>query len=777
MTLDDSILHIGPASDDAKAGASASRTRAAGRRNAAPLDDAARMRTTLLDWVERRWLRQLDVVFADFLWREVPDASPRLILAAVLASHQLGHGHACLDLLAALEDPAVTLALPPDDAPVAARQLPPAFYPAQLLAPLTLTDWLAALNDARLVGTGPGSTPLVLAGGARPRLYLRRCWQYEQDIKQGITQRLQRNAALQAALPTARLRQYLDALFVGAQVGDDGVDWQKIACATAAGSALTIITGGPGTGKTTTVVKVLAVLQALALNAAAAPLGQLRIRLAAPTGKAAARLSESISVAVRKLAVQSGVQDGARKGSRESLKDGGNDGLQDTLRDGLQDTLQDALQDAAAVWAAIPTKVSTLHRLLGSRPGTRRFRHDRDNRLALDVLVVDEASMVDLETMAAVLEALPPNGRLILLGDQDQLASVEAGAVLADLCVHAREGRYTPATRDWLEQVCGQRLPQPRIDPQGAALDQAVVMLRHSHRFAADSGIGRLAVAVNEGDVLAARMFWQIPDADVNKLVGAACERAFPALVLDGYAAYLAVLRQGPADTDPRTLDAWAAAILQQHQRFQLLATLRNGEWGVEGLNQRAARLLLEQGLITQADGWYAGRPVLVTHNDYALGLMNGDIGITLPVPGADPHAAAGLAGANADARDPAMTLRVAFTSSDGSGRIKWVPPSRLQSVETVYALTVHKSQGSEFEHAVVVLPERLSPILTRELLYTGITRARRQLTLLSPGGEAILEQGMVRQVRRASGLFPERSDGAGEDVSLTDQAPGTGSP
>jgi len=763
--LDDSLLHIGPASGDARTGPQASRARAASRRHAAPLDDAARLRTTLLDWVERRWLRRLDVVFADFLMREVPDVSPRLVLAAVLASHQLGHGHACLDLLAALEDPAVTLALPPDDAPAAARQLPPALNPAQLLEQLTLNDWLAALDDPRLVGTGPGHTPLVLAGGTRPRVYLRRCWQYEQDIKQGITQRLQRNAALQADLPTARLRQYLDTLFADAQVGDDGVDWQKIACATAAGSALTIITGGPGTGKTTTVVKVLAVLQALALGAGTAqgrtgatPPGQLRIRLAAPTGKAAARLSESISGAVQRLPALSSLPDHA----------------------------DDALR------AAIPTKVSTLHRLLGSRPGTRRFRHDRDNRLALDVLVVDEASMVDLETMAALLEALPPAGRLILLGDQDQLASVEAGAVLADLCVHAREGRYTPATRAWLEQVSGQRLPQPRIDPQGAALDQAVVMLRHSHRFAADSGIGRLARTVNDGDVLAARMFWQNPGEDVSKLVGAACERAFPALVLDGYSAYLATLRQGPADTDPQTLDAWAAAILRQHQRFQLLATLRNGEWGVEGLNRRTAQLLLKERLITQAEGWYAGRPVLVTHNDYALGLMNGDIGITLPVPGADAHAAAALDGANAaqaDAQDAPATLRVAFTSSDGSGRIKWVPPSRLQSVETVYALTVHKSQGSEFEHAVVVLPERLSPILTRELLYTGITRARSRLTLLSPGGDSVLEQGILRQVRRASGLFPERGDGAAADAALQgqaapgslanviDPAPGTGFP
>ncbi|WP_454688157.1 exodeoxyribonuclease V subunit alpha [Achromobacter aloeverae] len=741
------------------AGAPASPTRAGGRRRgaAAPLDDAARLRATLEDWVGRRWLRRLDVVFADFLWREIPDASPRLILAAVLASHQLGHGHACLDLAAALEDPAVTLALPPEDAPAPPRELPPAFYPAQLLEQLTLRDWLAALDDPRLVGNGPGRTPLVLAGGARPRLYLRRCWQYEQDIKQGITQRLQRNAALQAALPTASLRGYLDALFADAQAGEDGVDWQKVACATAAGSALTIITGGPGTGKTTTVVKVLAVLQALALDGPGEP---LRIRLAAPTGKAAARLSESISGAVQRLAAL------------------------------------DGLPRADAVRAAIPTKVSTLHRLLGSRPGTRRFRHDRDNRLGLDVLVVDEASMVDLETMAAVLDALPPAGRLILLGDQDQLASVEAGAVLADLCVHAREGRYTPATRDWLAQVSGQRLPPARLDDQGAALDQAVVMLRHSHRFAADSGIGRLAAAVNDGDVAAARMFWQAPADGVRKLVGAACERAFAALALhgrdedtaaplsEGYADYLAIIRQGPADTDPRTLDAWAAAILKQHQRFQLLATLRNGEWGVAGLNRRVAALLFEQGLIAQPDGWYAGRPVLVTHNDYALGLMNGDIGITLPVPGADAHALG--AGPHMDAdpqgggdpQAPAAVLRVAFMSSDGSGRIKWVPPSRLQSVETVYALTVHKSQGSEFEHAVVVLPERPGPILTRELLYTGITRARRRLTLLSPGGEAVLEQGIVRQVRRASGLFPERADGeAGAGPAVSDPAPGTGFP
>jgi exodeoxyribonuclease V alpha subunit len=729
----------GPTDTLAPAHAVRSGARSPGRR-AGLSGDAPAAREELLAlfdaWTAQGWIRQLDAVFARFLWTEVPEAPPLLIFGALLASHQLAHGHACLDLGAALEDPEMTLALPPEGADLVAGEAP-ARSPAALLEHVSLPRWKAALDLPALVGEGPGATPLVRV---EQRLYLRRCWQYEQDINAGIMARLARNPELQAALPVARLRRLLDVLFPAVPspgVAADGTDWQKIACAAAARSAFTIITGGPGTGKTTTVVKVLAALQALALDNAReggdTP-RPLRIRLAAPTGKAAARLSASISGAVSRLPV-------------------------------------DALAFGVEIRAAIPTEVSTLHRLLGSRPGSRRFRHDGDNPLALDVLVVDEASMIDLETMAALLQALPARGRLILLGDKDQLASVEAGAVLADLCREAHAGRYTPATRDWLAGVTGEHIDPSLVDAGGTDLDQAVVMLRHSHRFAADSGIGRLATAVNAGDRAAVARFWRQPHAGVARLAGSECDRDFAALVLNGqaqtelelaasdplraeptdapralhgpqgYAHYLGVLREGTpgVDADQDALDDWARAVLQAHGAFQLLTTLRHGPWGVEGLNRRVGQLLRDQGLIAGTGDWYAGRPVLVTHNDYALGLMNGDIGITLALPRAPDQPAA---------------LRVAFPMTDGSGRVKWVLPSRLQAVETVFALTVHKSQGSEFEHAAVVLPERLSPILTRELLYTGITRARAFLTVLSPGGEGVLEQGIARQVRRASGLL-----------------------
>ena len=659
--------------------------------SAPPAADAAPMATLLAGWAERGWLRPLDVAFAGFLWREVPEAPPLAILAAALASHQLGRGHVCLDLAATLADPAFALSLPPEGAEAAE----PAALPGAVLKTVTLDAWLAALDYPALVAAGAGSTPLVRVGS---RLYLRRYWQYEQDVRAGIDQRLQAGTPPAAAA----LRGPLDALFVPTR----NTDWQKIACALAARSGFAIVTGGPGTGKTTTVVKLLALLQALALDQ---PGGrELRIRLAAPTGKAAARLNASIATAVAGLPLA-------------------------------------ALADGEAVRAAIPTAVTTLHRLLGSRPDSRQFRHHAGKRLPLDVLVIDEASMVDLEMMAAVLAALPPQARLILLGDKDQLASVEAGAVLGELCRRAEVGHYTPATAAWLAEACGEALDPALLDSAGTALDQAVAMLRVSHRFAADSGIGRLAAAVNAGDPAAVAALWQAAPADLRRLTGDACtEAAFGALILDadhGYRHYLdRVGREHPAhDAGQAAFDAWARVVLQAHGRFQLLCALRRGAWGVEGLNARIAQVLHGAGLIPAVDGWYAGRPVLVTRNDYGLGLMNGDIGITLPVPGTG---------------EDAWSLRVAFPAGDGGEGIHWVLPSRLQAVETVYALTVHKSQGSEFAHVALALPEAPSPILTRELLYTGITRARAAFTLLCPGGAAVEQAAIERRVLRDSGLM-----------------------
>jgi exodeoxyribonuclease V alpha subunit len=701
------------------------------------------MQALLASWAERQWLRPLDTAFAEFLWREVPEAPPFLILAAALASHQLGRGHACLDLAATLKAPAFALSLPPEGAlpgngPADALDPPP--LPAEVFAGLSLGQWQQALAQPLLVGTGAGNKPLVCIGA---RLYLRRYWQYEQDVRGAIERRLAMSGSLQAALPIAALRQTLDALFppAAAVPAGDSVDWQKIACALAARSGFSIITGGPGTGKTTTVVSLLALLQALALERAASAQSSghaaraLRIRLAAPTGKAAARLNESIANAVVRL----------------------------PLAD---------LAHGEAVRAAIPVAVSTLHRLLGSRPDTRRFRHHAGNPLALDVLVIDEASMVDLEMMAAVLAALPPSARLLLLGDKDQLASVEAGAVLGELCRRARDGHYTPATRDWLAQACGERVPPALLDAAGSALDQSVVMLRHSHRFSAASGIGQLAEAVNAGDIARVGRIWQQSHADLALLpLASGDEASFKALVIDGgvataaaasaferdgdpsaaaslsprqgYGHYLEVLRQQQpaASAGQQAFDDWARAVLRAHGQFQVLCALRRGPCGVAGLNQRIARVLREADLLPASDGWYLGRPLLITRNDYGLGLMNGDIGITLSLPGAG---------------DQEWILRVAFAAGDAGQGIKWVLPSRLQAVETAYALTVHKAQGSEFTHAALFLPETLSPILTRELLYTGITRARSFLTVAMPGTARLLEEAAQRQVLRASGLLAD---------------------
>ncbi|MFY7913489.1 MAG: exodeoxyribonuclease V subunit alpha, partial [Rubrivivax sp.] len=457
----------------------------------------------------------------------------------------------------------------------------------------------------------------------------------------------------------------------------------------------------PGTGKTTTVVKLLAVLQHLALQRPAAR--PLRVRLAAPTGKAAARLAESVATARSKLAL-------------------------------------DALPGGPALLAHLPREVGTLHRLLGVKPGSRHFRHHAQQKLPLDVLVIDEASMVDLEMMAAVLEALPRHARLVLLGDKDQLASVEAGAVLGTLCRRADGGHYTPATRAWVKQVTGQDMGDTMTDPEGQPADQAIVKLRRSHRFGANSGIGRLAQAVNAGQAaLAGQLLAQaLPDLALVALD--ARGRALSALAVEspsGWRDTFAVLRQqrpsaGAAQGDH---DAWAQQVLKAAGRFQVLCAVRGGPQGVEAVNRRIAQALAAEGLIPSAEGWFLGRPVMVTRNDYALGLMNGDVGVTL-------HGPSGGSG------EP--PLRAAFP--DGLGGIRWVLPSRLQDVETVFAMTVHKSQGSEFDHVSLVLPGHMSAVVTRELLYTTITRARVRFTLVAPEGRMeVLQQAVQRTAPRAA--------------------------
>ncbi|MGR4871243.1 exodeoxyribonuclease V subunit alpha [Variovorax sp. LARHSF232] len=694
-------------------------------------------------WVDAGWLRALDRSFAAFLSRLAPAADPLLILGAALASHQLGRGHACLDLQRALQDAGRALSLPPEGTPATKEGALPPSPPTALLAEVTLERWRAALDaQPDLVGQGAGATPLVRSGH---RLYLRRYWQYEQSVRAEVARRVATPTAAAQPAAQATLAATLALLFPRRRTGDSdgsaGTDWQKIACALAARQAFSIVTGGPGTGKTTTVVRLLALLQHLALSS---PEGtRLRIGLAAPTGKAAARLSESIGGAVAGLPL-------------------------------------DGLTDGDALRAAIPTTVSTVHRLLGSRPDTRHFRHDARNPLPLDVLVLDEASMLDLEMMASVLAALRPHARLILLGDKDQLASVEAGAVLGDLCQRADAGHYDDATLQWLQDVTGERIDARLRDAKGHPLDQAVVKLRVSYRFGADSGIGRLAEAVNSGDAAQVAQVLAQGHADLSApsllQQGALADAALRRLVVDGapegfaghgkgrmedgeggkpvappvgYGHYLRLMRarQPEADAREEAHDAWAREVLAALGQFQLLCALRGGPQGVAGLNPKIAGLLRAEGLLEpEQGGWYAGRPVLVTRNDYALGLMNGDVGVALAAPFGPLAPLTGDAPAGTQRR-----LRVAFADADHPGGIRWVLPSRLRAVETVFAMTVHKSQGSEFSHAALLLPERASPVLTRELVYTGITRARHWFTLAA--SREVVLAAAEKRVERVGGL------------------------
>ncbi|MCQ8105012.1 exodeoxyribonuclease V subunit alpha [Methylomonas sp. SURF-2] len=616
-------------------------------------------------WVALGWLSRLDRAFAGFLLDLDPSASDGVVWAGALVSHQLGRGEVYLDLEKLGANPGPTLAIPADEARQAAdetciREL------AQLNA-YSLADWLRTLAHSSLIAPAAGSTPLVLHGA---RLYLRRYWQYQQILDSEIGSRLQ---PVRDSLPASLLAE-IDDLFDSDAAQ---TDWQKVACVLALRARFAIITGGPGTGKTTTLTKLLSLLIQLAADERQR---KLSILLAAPTGKAAARVSESISKALEHLA------------------------LADHIR------------------RQIPKKAATLHRLLGSRPDSRRFQHHRHNPLAADIVIVDEASMIDLEMMAALLDALPAEAQLILLGDKDQLASVEAGSVMGDLCRGAERAAYDAAALAWLSRYAGVSLPAAEA---GSAINQQTAMLRRSHRFGADSGIGQLAGAVNAGDAGRAQailrdkpaypdlhglLLSDTADARLKQLISAETGDA------PGYGHYRRMVEQPPRDA--ADYDRWALDVLRAFDRFRVLCAVRRGDWGVEGLNQR-----IEQWLFPGKKSalWYPGRPVMISRNDYNLGLMNGDIGITLS--------------------DAAGKPRVVFPDSEVGGEaLRWISPMRLPDAETAFAMTVHKSQGSEFHHVALLLPATSGPVLTRELVYTGITRAKAQFTLLESRPDVFMQ-------------------------------------
>ena len=617
---------------------------------------------SLSDLSERGQVRRLALAFARFLHSlGVRDAA--VLLAAAMLTEIEARGHICLDLAALARDPAALLEWPSEEWEA---------LRAALDLPSNQADWHAALAASDHIyqpDSAVADAQQVLVLQAQ-RLYLRRYWHDETLIATAVCARaadtIERDETVLTAL--------LDDLFAPALASADSAtvpapDWQKIATAIALRARFSIITGGPGTGKTYTVARLLAALLLLA------PAGtQPSIALAAPTGKAAARLRQSIDQAFSELATRS---------------------------------------TALSEFIAHLGPARTLHSLLGARPDTRSFRHHAGNPLDLDVLIVDEASMVHVEMMAALLAALPRKTMLILLGDQDQLASVEAGAVLGDLCGDAVSGGYHASTVDYLER-CTQQLVPAELRGDGTALAQQTVMLRHSRRFA--GAIGELARAVNAGAAAsAAAVLRRGHDASLAWL-----DASTPAALLrlagqgragaeGGYQAYLSLLAQMPRAAASADYLAWVKQVLDAFEGFRILCAVREGEWGVTGLNLAIEQSLHAQGHIQREGEWYRGRPVMVTRNDYSAGVFNGDIGLALPDP------------------DPQKSLRVYFL--DGQ-QLRSILASRLRYVETAYAMTVHKSQGSEFAHTVLVLPPDMSPVITRELIYTGITRTRQRLCI-----------------------------------------------
>lgn len=648
-----------------------------------PADAEIELSQTLQRWREAGWLRRLDLAVVDFA-KQHAELSPLVQLALVLLSHQAGRGHLCIDWAVCLVDPNRYLALPPD---AAGEPLP---TPAELLHGVDLAQLMAELKNCSAIAVVNSECDDTLLPWLlqETRLYQRRFFLQERLIAGWINTHTVDELAIApeiiALLPTLFKAQ-----------DNCEIDWQQVACALALRQPFAVITGGPGTGKTTTVVKLLALLQLQALHTRGRG---LKIALAAPTGKAAARLNESIQQQIANVLA-------ALPASEHTA------------------TLAHLLGNE---------QVQTLHKLLGTVPNSRQFRHHAGQPLAVDMVVVDEASMIDSEMMAALIAALPEHARLVLLGDKDQLASVEAGAVLGQLCELAEQGNYQPATAAWLNTQLGVELPQAVLG-DGRALDQTVAMLRKSWRFDDTAGIGQLARAVNQGD-----------EATVLDLLQQASERrADPVLqwlqpefdaqgqwdtltqrwLLQQYQPYVEALNAFDA-AQPDTMQKLLHALTE----FQLLAALRRGRFGVVSINQRIEQLLHRGGELKVDGEWYHGRAVMVTANDYNLGLMNGDVGVCVATDNG---------------------LRVLFA---GGEQPRLILASRLNQVETAFAMTVHKSQGSEFRHTALILPDQASPIVTRELFYTAITRAKKCFSLLA-SEPAVISVAVTKKVVRASGL------------------------
>jgi len=586
--------------------------------------------------------RVLDTALA--AWVRARTGSDLLARAAFAASAAEGEGHACA-------------ALAESDA----------FIPLEL----------AALRAHAWVGDGSVPTPFVLDG--KGYFYTWRNWRHELRLADALRQR-----AAERMLP-------IDAACLAADVAElfgsdasEATRWQRVAVAATPGSRVFVLTGGPGTGKTETILRMLLLVLAHA-RACRLP-EQPQIALAAPTGKAARRLARAVADGRGRL--------------RAHLAEGSKFG-----------PLLEAVPHGAA---------QTVHRLLGYRPSDNAFARAADNPIAADIVVVDEASMVDLALMRQLVDALPAHAMLILLGDPDQLAAVEAGSVLRDIVASVGENLLPGDVRARLAGVAALD-PAP---PEPAPLAGQVITLRHVWR--AGSSLKQALEAIRAGDA-----GW-LKNAKAEAAQGIGSFECADAAAL---AARVEAWCEAHAETIAELLRPGVEpeAALASLRRATILCALREGPFGTRGLNAAIERLLAERHGVDTTRTWYPGRPVLIVHNDYARGLSNGDVGVAL----------AGRDG-----------LRVWFETSarDGTGSLASYSPRTLPAHDTAWAITIHRSQGSEYADVAAVLPpDPEHRILSRELLYTAVSRAARRAEIWSTA--AAIRAAIAKPVRRLGGL------------------------
>jgi exodeoxyribonuclease V alpha subunit len=591
-------------------------------------------------------LAPVDRQFARVLLESAIHPSQELELAALLVSARRAHGDSCV----LLANYAGRRCCDFEEFPSEESRFP------------ELDRWIQLLQESGVVGAPGEFKPLILTPTGR--LYLHRYWQYERIIAGQLVAR----AALLTGYDPAILQNALTRFFPD---HPGAFDWQALAALTAVTRGVTVLSGGPGTGKTRTIVWILGLL--LELNPDHPP----RVALVAPTGKAASRIAESLRNAIPSLPVPD---------SRKAL---------------------------------LSTTASTLHRFLGIRPGGGTGA-ERSRSLACDVVIVDEASLVDASLMARLLMALPDNARLILVGDKDQLASVETGSVLGEIWNTPGPHGYSTAWADTVEPLLGRRLPQEKLAHHASVLADGMVELQQTRRFTAESGIRILSEAVRRGD----------PKSAISIL-----NEERPDLAWNGMPAESEL-----ADQLYRKIQPWVSRLLAASDpasalallgQFRILTALRQGRTGVVALNATIERELRRHRLVHGTGEWYRGRPILVTRNDPGLRLSNGDVGIAWD--------------------NPETPGKLAVFFHDAEHGLQAFSPTRLPPHESVYSMTIHKAQGSEFDRVLMVLSDAPNALLTREMIYTGITRARAFVDLWA--SDSTVRLGIGRRSQRTSGL------------------------